>query len=735
MDENSNELGAEISQVKEVHGKEKIKEKLRYLEIPFNWNLNQVGPHQFNVIPRLEEKDEEIVDNQEFKFRNFILQLLLAYEYNRKENADFSRNSKTQLFALQMLNDCERLLQTLKQKGCKECLFLATYDVLLNIVLGSETYIMVELDMISDAKKNYDKIVTLSDQTAQQKAALLAIKAVSLMEYGSDKLVLASEYISHAQQLDPSVAEWHFIFGQVLARIRRVKLQQELPLEEEITAMEKAVEMSDNERYKLHLAQSYREKAFRMFCTIRHAVKNNKETYNKINEINTASCNIYRELLSKNSDNVRILARCAFGITKLPVPFRDVPLAVTSIEKAHELSPNNPMVNHFLGIIYERFANKPDDASKYYSIATDLGVFGAAMDLIRLNFSKNPKEYNPVPDLEKAAKTFLEKDRYYQALSQIASYYLFHRNNIPEAWKNVKKISASDPNHSSLRTHKSITLRMNFPCDMCEVMLDDIKLKIAQKKYETELEKESLINIGIQLRKLCPDSHKTYYSFLRYKILDESRALTEGLKKNKNKSRRKKTVNKGWKNKNKISEANKSARNPNLQFCNRNRSKSNKVEGKTQNTSKERRFWRASSNNDLNRDEERTQNTSQERRSWRGSTNYNLNRDGKKRTQSNNAKKSQSTSCSHTVADFSLTLSENAASKWQRGCKGSPYSSLESLWYGPNYKPRSKSLSDVIKNPNKSQLSRYSEKVVVAHTIKKLNILKDFMTEISEARV
>ncbi|XP_075216241.1 uncharacterized protein LOC142321753 isoform X3 [Lycorma delicatula] len=645
MDENSNELGAEISQVKEVHGKEKIKEKLRYLEIPFNWNLNQVGPHQFNVIPRLEEKDEEIVDNQEFKFRNicfsFILQLLLAYEYNRKENADFSRNSKTQLFALQMLNDCERLLQTLKQKGCKECLFLATYDVLLNIVLGSETYIMVELDMISDAKKNYDKIVTLSDQTAQQKAALLAIKAVSLMEYGSDKLVLASEYISHAQQLDPSVAEWHFIFGQVLARIRRVKLQQELPLEEEITAMEKAVEMSDNERYKLHLAQSYREKAFRMFCTIRHAVKNNKETYNKINEINTASCNIYRELLSKNSDNVRILARCAFGITKLPVPFRDVPLAVTSIEKAHELSPNNPMVNHFLGIIYERFAN----------------------------------------------------------------------------------------------THKSITLRMNFPCDMCEVMLDDIKLKIAQKKYETELEKESLINIGIQLRKLCPDSHKTYYSFLRYKILDESRALTEGLKKNKNKSRRKKTVNKGWKNKNKISEANKSARNPNLQFCNRNRSKSNKVEGKTQNTSKERRFWRASSNNDLNRDEERTQNTSQERRSWRGSTNYNLNRDGKKRTQSNNAKKSQSTSCSHTVADFSLTLSENAASKWQRGCKGSPYSSLESLWYGPNYKPRSKSLSDVIKNPNKSQLSRYSEKVVVAHTIKKLNILKDFMTEISEARV
>lgn len=52
-----------------------------------------------------------------------------------------------------MLNDCERLLQTLKQKGCKECLFLATYDVLLNIVLGSETYIMVELDMISDAKK------------------------------------------------------------------------------------------------------------------------------------------------------------------------------------------------------------------------------------------------------------------------------------------------------------------------------------------------------------------------------------------------------------------------------------------------------------------------------------------------------------------------------------------------------------------------------------------------------
>lgn len=58
----------------------------------------------------------------------------------------------------------------------------------------------------------------MTELTTVQKAALFGIKAASLMEYGNDNSERALEYAIQARQLDPSIAEWHFIFGNLLGK-------------------------------------------------------------------------------------------------------------------------------------------------------------------------------------------------------------------------------------------------------------------------------------------------------------------------------------------------------------------------------------------------------------------------------------------------------------------------------------------------------------------------------------
>lgn len=84
-------------------------------------------------------------------------------------------------------------------------------------------------------------------------------------------------------ELDPQQGEWHFLFGKSLGRIRRVESYTEIPAEEEIKALEKAVELTNNPSFIIFLAQAFRELSFRVYSTHKYDIELFKEKLDKMN--------------------------------------------------------------------------------------------------------------------------------------------------------------------------------------------------------------------------------------------------------------------------------------------------------------------------------------------------------------------------------------------------------------------------------------------------------------------
>jgi hypothetical protein len=94
-----------------------------------------------------------------------------------------------------------------------------------------------------------------------------------------------------AQKLDPQQGEWHFLYGKCLGRVRRIDNFNEIPAQDELKALEKAVEMTKNPSYIIFLAQAYREASFRVYSLHR----DNLAPLNaKLEEMNARSAQLYR---------------------------------------------------------------------------------------------------------------------------------------------------------------------------------------------------------------------------------------------------------------------------------------------------------------------------------------------------------------------------------------------------------------------------------------------------------
>ena len=99
------------------------------------------------------------------------------------------------------------------------------------------------------------------------------------------------EYSKKALELDPQQGEWHFLFGKSLGRIRRVENFLEIPAQEEMKALKKAVELTKNPSFIIFLAQALREATFRVFITHKHDLALFKE---KLDKMNMRSLELYK---------------------------------------------------------------------------------------------------------------------------------------------------------------------------------------------------------------------------------------------------------------------------------------------------------------------------------------------------------------------------------------------------------------------------------------------------------
>ncbi|XP_022187835.2 uncharacterized protein LOC111046566 [Nilaparvata lugens] len=488
-----------------------IRSRLKLLNIHFNWSLHQTrpdGPKSEILVSELKRKLKEMLDssNSEFTFQSFCCQLTMAQELIKYDTAS----------ALEKVLECEPWVMSLKSDTCQENEFFSIREAVEYIYIGCKAFVLFTSGYIVEAEKVLSKIPDLENMEEIQKSGIYAVKACAFMQYGLPGFEKALEYISIARSKHPKMAEWHFLTGKLMTRIRHIK--RYYTVVESIDAEEKfyrtAYELDRNEpSYALYVAQITREKACRLFHECRYDREAQKNSLVYINRMHEESLSLYTELIETYQNDSFILGRCAFGIVKLPWPYKRLDLAVNAIEQALKISPENPLINHYAGLIYHR--NLKDDAKglKYFARAANKGNYAALMDFLRLKLLLDPKNYDPLPELNKALEY---TDFIPLTLSEIGSWYFFKKLNIFSAWDHLQKIT--DDHY--IRNYRSVIQNMKYNCNMYEVIFDEVKLMIAECKYKDKQEREKLMSIHEQLQILCPQSHSTSYVGLKSMIMN-----------------------------------------------------------------------------------------------------------------------------------------------------------------------------------------------------------------------
>lgn len=401
------------------------KEDLEELECPFTWEPSHVPPEDTpdEMIRKISEKLEETKEGDKLSWRQFVSIRALCYEYYRKKNLKK---------ALEQCEECEHIL---KESIDNEA-FKSLPNAAEHVLLASKVFVLNAVGKISKARSLLKEIVAYEDLSTAEQAGIWGIKASLHMEYGYKGTKEAIGFSKMSISLNPREGHWHFLLGKCLGRIRRIESRLDIPSNEELDALETAVELDPNPKYIIFTAEAYMEASFRAFSKHRNNLGPLKSV---LNELNKKSALFYKLALEGNKECSHMNIRCAKGFLRLPYPYKDPRRAKQCLDKALAIAPNNAMAHHQLGSYFEYQHNDVERAMASYKKAGECGAYGAYMDLFRLKYGVD-NTYNPIPDLESLLERFQEKPRLIETRVQMVSYYLIIKNDLKSAaiiWKDV----------------------------------------------------------------------------------------------------------------------------------------------------------------------------------------------------------------------------------------------------------------------------------------------------------
>ncbi|XP_066999329.2 uncharacterized protein [Anabrus simplex] len=482
-------------------------ESIKKLDCPFTWFSSETFPLDSPdvTINRCEEKAEEIMED-ELDWRVFILNMVLCHEYTRKNliGDAFAKHrlldnyiKKSEEVDKNNTNDVHVSISALKQ-----------------LVLSCRCFLECKSKLIGDAKATLMKIKTI-DLDEKDQGTIWGTRGAVYMEYGYYGTKAAVDFIENALQLNADQAEWHFLLGKCLGRIRRIDNFNAPPENRELTALEKAIDYSERVPYMIFLAQAYRESSFKLFSSHR----NDMDRYQAIcDKMNNRSVELYRKALARGEMSAHVNIRCGLGLLKLPSPHRDVELAKTCILKALSLAPNNAMAHHAAGYYYER-DGKLDKAKFHYRQAADNRAFGAFMDLLKI-CEREDSEYNPMSEFENMLVIYKEKPRQEEILCQMGSYCYFIKNNFKEALKYWKEVVDDDPGSVRLEVHKCAFLKMKTPVNLHNVIFDEARMFLKLNSGSPE-DRKSMRQLIVKYIEKRPDLIENPPISYRDKVMKE----------------------------------------------------------------------------------------------------------------------------------------------------------------------------------------------------------------------
>uniref|UniRef100_A0A1B6MKH9 Uncharacterized protein n=1 Tax=Graphocephala atropunctata TaxID=36148 RepID=A0A1B6MKH9_9HEMI len=458
---------------------EEIKLCLSKSESPFIWKPRQGKPvdEPRIAIIRLQKKDKEIRDVNTFKWRNFILQLVISYElFKEKEISQ----------ALEKLEDLKKNLAMKANSTSEGWLFISIENALWHVITASKAFLLLENNLIDEAYKLISEIQPVHTMKRASQAGIHGIRAAVFMEYGHRGNVKGLGEAMKAVEIDRTNGEWHFLLGKCMGRIRRVSKCYELVDPLEVKAFNTAVNLDKiNAHYKVYLAQTIRERAFREFKIKKP--KMGTELHKKIQKSFYASYHMYIKAREEQPNCPHLLTRCAFGMMKFPFHMVDLKFIRESIDKASDLAPENPMTHHVKAMYHERFLVDAEIPLEAYEKAAALGNFGAAMDLVRMHYKL--KHTNIEEELEIIAEHFEEPCQRQVAYMQAGSYNLFIKKDLVGAVKFYKKVIDIDPESYAMEFHKPLFFPLKKPVNMFDVILEELKKNTDMESFSLEEKK------------------------------------------------------------------------------------------------------------------------------------------------------------------------------------------------------------------------------------------------------
>uniref|UniRef100_A0A1B6F7Y5 Uncharacterized protein n=1 Tax=Cuerna arida TaxID=1464854 RepID=A0A1B6F7Y5_9HEMI len=489
---------------------EKIKLCLDKSQSPFMWKPKQAKPvdEPRIIIDRLEKKDKEISGEYTFKWRSFILHLIISYELFRAKEV-------TQ--ALEKLKDLQNILTKQTNSASEEWLFISIKDALWHVITASKAFLLLNNNLIDEAYKLISEIQPIFTMKRASKAGIHGIRAAVFMEYGHRGNLIGLTEAMKAVEIDRTNGEWHFLVGKCMGRIRRVSQCFELVDPLEVKSFNEAINLDKiNANYKVYLAQALRERAFREFK--KEKPVHGSDLYKKFRKTYLASYHMLIEVREMQPNCPHLLVRCAFVMMKMPPDIIDLKFTRECVDKALELAPDNPMANHVKAMYYERYHVEAEVPLEYYEKAAALGNFGAAMDLVRMHYKL--KQENIVEELERCAEIFEEPCKRREAYMQAGSYLLFIKKNLVEALKYYQKVIDMDPEYYALKFHKPMFFPLKEPVNMLEVLMEELEKHTEWRSFSPQ-DAKVLKTFLIKNRSLTTSAHEERLNVT--KILEISR--------------------------------------------------------------------------------------------------------------------------------------------------------------------------------------------------------------------
>uniref|UniRef100_A0A1B6IGP4 Uncharacterized protein n=1 Tax=Homalodisca liturata TaxID=320908 RepID=A0A1B6IGP4_9HEMI len=465
------------------------------VESPFVWGMSALlVKESSNILERLLEKQDVVEEHYEqFKWSHFVIQLLLSYELC---------NSGNQSEAVKKIESCEAELTRLDRIGCNERFYLRMRRPLWHLTLASRALLFatisnfeVDLDYLDQEMGQKYNLTLFSDE---ERASLYGTKTICYLEYGYNGNMEALKWARKALETDPSEAEWHFLTGKCMGRVRRCTRKFSGVPREEVEMIEKAVSLNPNPKYIMYVAQVYQQSASAAF--IHHRGDENfykSSLYQAINNMNKKAVELYQQALVFRPNCSYTYIRCLNGMLKLPRKYLNLAQLRKMVDKVTMVAPNNTMFLHSAGVFYLKMDYDAKKALKFFEMASDQGNYGASMDAIRLRFRMN-EQYNPVGRLRKLIEKFSARPHHEDAVSQLGSFYLFIVRDLERALEAYNLILEKDPESRAMMVHKPIFVRMTRPINLFEVLVNEVRVYELKERPLDEKLKDGFMSLVAQ---------------------------------------------------------------------------------------------------------------------------------------------------------------------------------------------------------------------------------------------